>query len=179
MNLQELLNNWNIKCDVNTLLSMWNESHRHYHNLNHLNDIIGQINENKRNFTEKEYDKLLITALFHKAVFESGSTGDKEKSADFFLNCCLEKESKDIQEIKQMILNSSQTKLSESFSSFEFGIIEKNFEELTEWENLVSQEQKSDSNYKPKRILFLESALNKFPHNTENILKLIDFVKSK
>ena len=47
MNLQELLNNWNIKCDINTLLSMWNESHRHYHNLNHLNDLIQQINENK------------------------------------------------------------------------------------------------------------------------------------
>ena len=43
MNLQELLNKWNIKCDVNTVLAMWNESHRAYHTLNHLNDLIDQI----------------------------------------------------------------------------------------------------------------------------------------
>ena len=30
MDLQELLNKWNIKCDVNTVLAMWNESHRAY-----------------------------------------------------------------------------------------------------------------------------------------------------
>jgi predicted metal-dependent HD superfamily phosphohydrolase len=53
MNLQELLNKWNIKCDVNTLLAMWNESHRSYHTLNHLNDVIDQINENKSNTLEK------------------------------------------------------------------------------------------------------------------------------
>ena len=47
MDLQELLNKWNIKCDVNTLLAMWNESHRSYHTLNHLNDLIEQINEMK------------------------------------------------------------------------------------------------------------------------------------
>ena len=43
MNLQELLNKWNIKCDVNTLLSMWNESHRSYHTLDHLNDLFSLI----------------------------------------------------------------------------------------------------------------------------------------
>ena len=47
MNLQELLNKWNIKCDINVLLSMWSESHRSYHTLNHLNDLIDQINEKK------------------------------------------------------------------------------------------------------------------------------------
>jgi predicted metal-dependent HD superfamily phosphohydrolase len=53
MNLQELLNKWNIKCDVNTLLSMWNESHRAYHTLNHLNDVIDQINEVNQNTLTK------------------------------------------------------------------------------------------------------------------------------
>ena len=43
MDLQELLNKWNIKCDVNTVLAMWNESHRAYHTLTHLNDLIDQL----------------------------------------------------------------------------------------------------------------------------------------
>ena len=45
MNLQNLLNQYKIKADVNMLLDMWNESHRHYHNLEHLNDLVLQINE--------------------------------------------------------------------------------------------------------------------------------------
>ena len=64
MNLQKLLEKCGIKCDINTILAMWNESHRHYHNLNHLNDLISQINENKSNFTEKEYIDYL--KLVHK-----------------------------------------------------------------------------------------------------------------
>ena len=56
MDLQELLNKWNIKCDINTVLAMWNESHRAYHTLNHLNDLIDQINENKSKFSGKEYE---------------------------------------------------------------------------------------------------------------------------
>ena len=71
MELQELLNKWNIKCDVNTLLSMWNESHRHYHTLNHLNDLIDQINENKSKYSGKEYEKLILTALFHDCVYDT------------------------------------------------------------------------------------------------------------
>ena len=60
MDLQQLLEKWSIKCDINTILSMWNESHRSYHNLNHLNDLISQINENKSKFSEKEYEKLML-----------------------------------------------------------------------------------------------------------------------
>ena len=179
MNLQELLNKWSIKCDVNTVLAMWNESHRHFHNLNHLNDLITQINENKKNFTEKEYDKLMLTALFHESI----DFKDQQKSAQFFIDCCLEKSNKDILDIKQMILDTQSykptTKLSEHFCKFDLSIAERNFEQLLEWENLLFQEQISDKNYKSNRIVFLESVMNRYPQNTENLLKLIDFVKSK
>ena len=79
MDLQQLLEKWNIKCDINTVLAMWNESHRSYHNLNHLNDLISQINENKSNFSEKEYEKLMLTAMFHDIVYDplTGAQGLK------------------------------------------------------------------------------------------------------
>ena len=70
MDLQQLLEKWNIKCDINTVLAMWNEAHRSYHNLNHLNDLISQINENKSNFSEKEYEKLMLVAIFHDIVYD-------------------------------------------------------------------------------------------------------------
>ena len=184
MNLQELLNKWNIKCDVNTLLSMWNESHRHYHNLNHLNDVIDQINESKSKYSDKEYEKLMLTALFHDCVYDPMKSDNEEKSADFFMECCSDKSNSDILDVKQIILDTkthnSTTPLSESFNKFDMSIVERDFSELLEWENGIHEEFSvyPKEQYKEGRIKFLESLLDKYTHNTENLLKLIDYVKS-
>ncbi len=183
MDLQQLLNKWNIKCDINTLLSMWNESHRHYHNLNHLNDLIDQINENKSKYSEKEYEKLMLTALFHDCVYDPTSSENEEKSADFFENCCLDKNS-DVLEVKQMILDTkthqSTTNLSESFNHYDMNIVERDFDQLLEWENGIREEYSvyPKETYKEGRVKFLESLLDKYPNNTENLLKLVDWVKN-
>jgi pantetheine-phosphate adenylyltransferase len=183
MNLQELLNKWNIKCDVNTLLSMWNESHRHYHTLSHLNDLIEQINENKSKYTEKEYDKLIISSLFHDCVYDPMRNDNEEKSANFFEFCCIDKTNSDIQEIKQMILDTktheSTTPLSESFNHYDMSIVERDFEQLLEWEKGIAFEYSGYGKdaYKEGRLKFLESLLDKYVDNTDNLLKLIEYVK--
>jgi predicted metal-dependent HD superfamily phosphohydrolase len=182
MNLQELLNKWNIKCDVNTLLAMWNESHRAYHTLNHLNDLIDQINENKSKFSEKEYDKLILTALFHDCVYDPMKNDNEEKSADFFIECCVDKSNKDVLEVRQMILDTktheATTNLSESFNQYDMSIVERDFDQLLEWENGIREEYKAyGEQYKEGRLKFLESLLDKYPQNTENLLKLVDWVK--
>ncbi len=182
MNLQELLNKWNIKCDVNTLLAMWNESHRAYHTLNHLNDLIDQINENKSKYSEKQYEKLIITALFHDCVYDPMKSDNEEKSAQFFETCCVDKTNSDVKEIKQMILDTkthqSTTPLSESFNRFDMSIVERDFDQLLEWEKGISEEYKSfGESYKEGRLKFLESILDKYPHNTDNLLKLVNWVK--
>jgi predicted metal-dependent HD superfamily phosphohydrolase len=182
MNLQELLNKWNIKCDVNTLLAMWNESHRAYHTLNHLNDVIDQINENKSKFSGKEYEKLMLTALFHDCVYDPMKNDNEEKSADFFIECCQDKSNKDVLEVKQMILDTktheATTNLSESFNQYDMSIVERDFDQLLEWENGIREEYKAyGEQYKEGRLKFLESLLDKYPQNTENLLKLVDWVK--
>ena len=185
MNLQELLEKWSIKCDVNTLLSMWNESHRSYHNLNHLNDLINQINEDKSKYSEKDYDTLILTALFHDVVYDPSSDINEEKSAEFFIECCVNKTNSDILGIKQMILDTkshtSSNMLSEAFNSYDMNIVERNFKELLEWENGISEEFSiyPVEAYKEGRLKFLESLLDKYTHNTENLLNLIEYVKSK
>ncbi len=183
MNLQELLNKWNIKCDVNTLLSMWNESHRSYHTLNHLNDVIDQINENKSKYSEKEYEKLMLAALFHDCVYNPMSSTNEEDSAKFFIECCLDKTNSDVLEVKQMILDTktheSTTNLSESFNHYDMSIVERDFDQLLEWENGIHEEYKAyGEQYKESRLKFLESLLDKYPNNTENLLKLVDWVKT-
>lgn len=183
MNLQELLNKWNIKCDINTVLAMWNEAHRSYHTLNHLDDLINQINENKTRFSEKEYEKLLIASIFHDIVYDPTRGDNEEKSAEFFMNCCTEK-NEDIADINQMILDtkthSSSTKLSESFNYYDMNIVERDYDQLLKWEAGIFEEFKGVGKeaYKNNRLVFLESLLDKYPNNTGNLLRLIDYVKS-
>ena len=184
MDLQQLLEKWNIKCDINTVLSMWNESHRSYHNLNHLNDLISQINENKSNFSEKEYEKLMLTAVFHDVVYDPASQTNEEDSANFLMECAVDKNNKDILDVRKMILDTktheSTTNLSESFNNYDMNIVERDFDQLLDWEKGISEEFSvyPKAQYKEGRLKFLESLLDKYPNNTENILQLIDHVKS-
>jgi len=184
MNLQQLLEKWGIKCHTNTILSMWNESHRSYHNLNHLNDLINQINETKSNYSQKEYEKLMLTALFHDIIYDTKSGNNEEDSANFLMECAIDKSNGDLLEVKQMILDTkthnSTTPLSESFNKFDMNIVERDFDQLLEWERGISEEYSiyTKEEYKSGRLKFLESLLDKYTHNTENLLQLIDWVKN-
>jgi predicted metal-dependent HD superfamily phosphohydrolase len=180
--MQELLDKWNIKLDYNVLLAMWNESHRAYHTQSHLLDLIEQINENKSQYqSQKDYDKMILCALFHDCVYDPMRNDNEEKSAEFFMNCCQEK-NQDILDIKQMILDTktheATTPLSEKFNELDMNIVERDFNQLLEWEKGIREEYKAYGDmYKMGRIQFLESLLDKYPHNTENLLKLINYMK--
>jgi pantetheine-phosphate adenylyltransferase len=183
--MQELLNKWGIKVDYNILLSMWNESHRSYHTQNHLLDLIGQINDHKSKLSEKQYEKLILCALFHDIVYDPKRGDNEEKSAEFFINSCQDKEDIDLLEVKQMILDTktheAQTELSQLFIEFDMKVVNSDYEKLLEWEKGIKDEFEpiyGEENYKFGRLKFLESLLDKYPQNTDNLLKLIDYVKN-
>jgi predicted metal-dependent HD superfamily phosphohydrolase len=181
--MQELLDKWNIKLDYKVLLSMWNEPHRHYHTQNHLLDLIDQINEAKSYLdSHKNYEKLILCALFHDCVYDPSKSNNEEESAKFFLSCCQEK-NEDTKHIYQMILDTkehkSEEKLSKIFNHFDMSIVESDFDKLLEWEIGINEEYKVyGAEYKIGRLQFLEGLLDKYTHNTENLLKLIDWVKT-
>ena len=181
--MQELLNKWGIRVDYNILLNMWNESQRSYHTQNHLLELIDQINESKSKLSQTQYDKLILCALFHDIVYDPMRQDNEEKSAEFFENCCLDKNNPDLREIKQMILDTktheAKTELSELFNCFDMKVVEGDYEKLLEWENGIHQEfQAYGELYKHGRLNFLETLLDKYPQNTENLLKLINYVKT-
>lgn len=186
MNIESLFNKWGIKCDVNTILSMWNESHRHYHTLDHLNYILEKIEHDKDKLSEKEYEMLVLTSLFHDCVYDPMKPDNEEKSADFFENCCLTK-NEETEHIKNMILETKthkpSTNLSKLFCNYDMSIINEDYDKLLEWEEGIYNEYKSygDDDYRTGRLKFLESLLDKEEYigNTENLLKLIEYVKSK
>jgi hypothetical protein len=58
-------------------------------------------------------------------------------------------------------------------------IVERDFNQLLEWEKGIMEEYKAyGETYKEGRLKFLESLLDKYPNNTENLLKLVDWVKT-
>jgi len=185
MELQSILNEFGVKCDVKTLLDKWNESHRFYHDLNHLTDLISQINEDYGDgvIDSNQRKKLIITALFHDIVYEVGSDNNEEKSANLFLKFCSEKHDIDVVEIRQMILDTknhvASTPLSEKFISYDMNICQRGINELLDWEkNLRKEYSDIDTGvYKKHRLIFLEGLVDKYPKNMDNLLDLINWVK--
>ena len=181
--MQHLLDKWNIKIDYNTILSMWNESHRSYHSQTHLVDLIDDINQIRTTLTEKEYDKLILCALFHDIIYDPSKFDNEEKSAQFFINCCSDKTDPDILEVKEMILDTkthqSDNKLSSIFNKLDMKIVGGNIEDLKVWEKGIKEEFVpvfGIDNYKKGRLQFLNSLLDKYPNNSKNLLDLIDIV---
>ena len=84
MNLVSLFRKYKINVDPKFVLDRWCESHRHYHNMNHLNDLISQINEDYADskLNESEREKLTLTALFHDLVYEPDRNDNEERSRD-------------------------------------------------------------------------------------------------
>ncbi len=182
--MQDILDKWKIKVNYGILLSMWNESHRYYHNQSHLVDILSQLNETKINLkSQKDYEKLVLTSLFHDIIYDPSKLNNEELSAEFFINLCEDKND-DILEIKQMILDTKDhkpnTRLSEIFNSLDMNIVERDYDSLLEWEEGIWNEYQifGRDKYKIGRISFLESLLDKYPSNSDNLSKVIDYVKS-
>lgn len=185
INFQTLLDKYKIKADANMLLDMWNESHRHFHNLDHLSSLIEQIyvqyGDNK--IDEKQKELLCLTALFHDIFYEPNRQDNEERSADFFINLCEDKNN-DILEVKDAIIDtkehSSSKPLSKIFNKFDMSVCESDIDVLLNWEDGISEEYipfYGKEKYKEGRLSFLESLLDKYPNNSENLLKLIDWVK--
>lgn len=185
MNISELLNKYKIKANATMLLDMWCESHRAYHNLDHYMDIDTMIMDDfsKNKIDEKTCEKLRLTNLFHDIVYDPTRVDNEQKSSDFFLSVCMEKNNKDILEINQAILDTSTHKgtilLSEKFNKYDMNIVERNYDSLLKWEEGIHEEYKFAGNdlYKKGRLKFLENLVNKYPMNSDNITKLIQYVK--
>jgi pantetheine-phosphate adenylyltransferase len=186
MNLVSLFNKYKISVDPKFVLDRWSEPHRHYHNMNHLNDLISQINEDYADgkLNESEREKLTLTALFHDLVYEPDRNDNEERSADIFYRFCSEQYNVDLVEVKQMILDTKNhipsTPLSRRFIDYDMNICERNYDELLEWEEGIREEYSmfADGEYKSGRIKFLESILDNYTSNMDNLLDLINFVKS-
>ena len=183
MNLGILLNKYKIKAEIGMLLEMWNEPQRGYHNLEHLSDLNDMITQDfiDGKISERVMEKLLLTALFHDIIYDPRKKDNEAKSAEFFMSVCLEKNA-EILEINQAILDTAThigtIPLSEKFNLYDMNIVERDYDSLLKWERGIHEEFSFYPEYQKHRLAFLESIVDKYPLNSDNLTKLIEYVKN-
>lgn len=181
--MQSILNKYGIKVDYNTVITCWNESHRHYHNLEHLYSLFEKIGSISTPGTN-DYDKLVLCALFHDIVYNPASTTNEEDSANLLIKWSEDPKNSTIQEVKEMILSTkehiSKTPLQEKFNTLDMSIItEGSWDELVKWEMGISKEYipvVGEEIYKEGRRKFLESMADRYITRSNMFYKLINEV---
>lgn len=159
------------------IISRYNESHRFYHTLEHIEDILKKLKEKGLD----KHDELFLAAVFHDIVYNPKANTNEEDSADLFIseskNSSLNQEQKE--HIKQLILDTKKhnptVKYSEDFIAIDLSVFNGSLGALINYEKKIFKEfQFADyKSYKEKRI----QVLNHF--NTNGRLNnLIDYVNS-
>ena len=187
MDLQTLLDKYEINAQLEDLLDKWREPHRHYHNITHLEDLLAQINTDLDSgaITQKEAELLSLVALFHDIFYDATKRYNEQRSATYFLSLCRNLKDENIREIATAIedtaRHSNATPLATQFNKYDMAIVEQDLDRLLIWEHGIYHEYKifGDMAYKMGRLQFLQSLPKKYPHNAHNLETLIAWVMNK
>ncbi|MFW6226096.1 MAG: adenylyltransferase/cytidyltransferase family protein [bacterium] len=170
---------------INDIITKWNEPHRHYHNLSHLENLLSMI---ENTFTEKvdglKYESYVLAAFFHDVVYDPKSTRNEEDSVKYFQSVSEHILHKDlIETVSNLIMVTKSREIpfdefNKKFWLFDNDIlINSNLEQLIEYENKIFKEFQfvSYDIYKAKRISFLKNEL----YLNREIENLISYIKTR
>jgi pantetheine-phosphate adenylyltransferase len=185
--VENICNNFSISnISISDIEKCYNERHRHYHNISHINDLLVKIDElfmyNDNDISEDMFINLITVALFHDIVYEPWNIvpGDNErKSAEFF------KQHFDVNELPEIydaIIDTyerkNDTELKRIFNKLDLSILHSSMSELIEYEHKIFKEYQfvDVDEYIKNRVSFLNS-LNFDDVDVErNIENLIDYI---
>lgn len=179
LNIYTTLKKYNINLTTKQVVKMWNSEGRHYHTTeNHLNHLLFDIHQMKDDLSVLSYDYLILAAIFHDIIYDPKRSDNELKSIEFFKEVCPVKMDKVENLIYDTITHNPRTELSKIFSDLDMKIVYSDYKGLLEWEKLIRLEYNfvEKSLYKDKRVQFLQSIIDN--RNEENILRLIEFVKT-
>ena len=187
----KILKSYGIEISADEILKCYSEPHRYWHTIDHLLDIIREINKlykNKR-INKREYNILIISAIFHDIVYDPKRKDNEDKSVGFMLSKCngtpiIDENivSSDISRVSSIILNTkyhiSKDNLSKKFNKIDTNILNLDFKTMLEWENGIYLEYKwaGKEKYKEERLKFLLKSIKEHKSNEHNIRELIKFV---
>lgn len=177
MNIAEISNRLNQLQFNSDVINLYNEPHRFYHTLNHIEDVLKQLNDSDL----LKHDELFLATIFHDIIYNAQSSTNEEDSANYFLQAAKSSVLTNDQKkhIEQLILDTknhiSTVKFSEEFIKADLAILNGSFDKLIKYEKQIFKEfQFVDyTEYKIKRIEIL-----KHFNTNGNLNHLIDYVNS-
>ena len=196
INIQKILDFFDIDDTVESIIKHWSEPQRSYHSIDHLKDLLEMIKKLNVPTGPKDFDPqsprlidnhlfylLVITAIYHDIIYDPKSKDNEAKSAEYFKSKVKNKTLFDkiiCDAILATKTHKTANRVSKIFNSLDMDILNRDYPELLKWEKGIYQEYKfyGNENYKKGRLEFLESELNNYPKNKENLEKLIKFVKN-
>ena len=165
----------------------WNEPRRKYHNMDHLRQILQDLEKKRRFVIPIHWEALVLAAFFHDAVYIPGQQNNEEKSLELFIRCYQGKDWHMAKKVGEMIECTKYRKRpidpllklfwdadnSMFFKADIKGLIENEHKIRQEF-NFVSKEE-----YKKKRIAFLKTCLGVMgPKADQGIRELMKFVEN-
>jgi len=164
----------------NEIIPRWNESHRFYHNIYHLNYLLDRI-YSIVDITELERDILIISAYFHDIVYNPKKSNNEQKSVDI-LNDYTQIPTNIREKCSEIIMDTSSSKtptdeLSKLFWLLDREILNSDIGDLIEYEHKIFKEYQfvPYDTYKKKRIEFLQTLIKR----TNHIEQLISYIEKR
>ncbi len=164
----------------------WNESRRKYHNMDHLRQILIDL-EKKRNLVIPiHWEALILAAFFHDAIYIPGHADNEDKSLQLFIRCFQGTDWYMAKKIGEMIECTKYRKrpappLLRIFWDADNAMFFKgDIKGLIENEHKIRQEFNfaSKEEYKKKRISFLKTCLGTMgPKADKGIRELMKYVE--
>ena len=181
-----ILNKYLFKETIPYIEKAWNEPHRDYHNINHLNDIIAYIENKRFNLSPDQFDALILGAFFHDVYYDTRENKNYEdESIKKFLASYSHKNYNTKNLVVALIEATKYRKrpdhyLIKLFWEADNNGFYKEYDNLLKTEQQIRNEYKHvfNSIYKKNRIEFLKKNLGLFNSKVDsNLLKLIEHVK--
>ena len=181
----EFINEYGIDITYDEVIKRYSESHRHFHTVEHLNDVLKQILKQRNQFQTSDLVSLIIAAVFHDIVYDPQRRDNEEKSVEV-LKSYERFPISDfrLENAKKIILaTKTHDKIHEliyNFNKIDCSILDRSYDDLLVWEEQISKEYEFAGwkEYKERRIKFLELSIPEHMNNEDNLKRLIDYVKN-
>lgn len=182
---KEILSKYFSSSIIHFIENLWNDPKRRYHNVDHLRQILNDI-EKKRNFVLPIHrEALIIASFFHDAIYIPGRQNNEDKSIELFMQSFSGEDMFMVKKIGEMIeCTKYRKKPNDPLLKIFWEADNAGF--LGSYDNFLEVEKKIKkefsylpiATYKKNRIKFLNSCLGIMGIKAdENIRKLIDYIE--
>jgi predicted metal-dependent HD superfamily phosphohydrolase len=170
------------------LMNFWKENHRHYHSINHLIQILRDIETNSFFKELNVYEKhaLVLASFFHDAIYDPKAKDNEDMSIKFFLSSFKLNDLKMKNKVCDLINVTKYrkrpiNKLERIFWDADNAGFKKGYDTLLKNEEQIKKEYSflSSKEYKENREKFLKDNIGLFGDSVDkDIKKLIEYIKN-